>query len=45
MFQSGIDYSDVYQKKTSTSRQLLQTEGTKVGRSIDPNFWINYLKN
>ena len=45
MSQSGIDYSDVYQKKTSTSRQLLQTEGTKVGRSIDPNFWINYLKN
>lgn len=45
MTKNGVDYSDVYEKKTESSRQLLQTEGTEVGRSADKDIWVNYLNN
>lgn len=45
MTKNGIDYSDVYMCKTESSRQLLQTEGTEIGRAADKNIWVNYLDN
>ena len=45
MTKSGIEYNDVYVCKTESSRQLLQTEGTEVGRAYDKDIWVNYLNN
>ena len=45
MTKNGINYSDVYENKTHESRQLLQKEGTEVGRESNPNIWIDYLDN
>jgi phosphomevalonate kinase len=45
MTKNHIEYKDVYEKKTESSRQLLQTEGTEIGRAFDKNIWINYLDN
>ena len=45
MTKSGIEYNDVYVCKTESSRQLLQTEGTEVGRAFDKDIWVNYLNN
>jgi hypothetical protein len=45
MTKNGIEYDDVYLRKTESSRQLLQTEGTEVGRNFDKDIWINYLDN
>jgi dephospho-CoA kinase len=42
---NGINYSDVYETKTESSRQLLQKEGTEIGRTADKNTWVNYLDN
>jgi hypothetical protein len=42
---NNIEYDDVYKNKTSNSRQLLQIEGTEVGRTFDKNIWVNYLDN
>jgi hypothetical protein len=45
MTKNGVSYEDVYEEKTHESRMLLQKEGTEVGRSQDPNIWVNYLSN
>ena len=45
MTKSGVSYNDVYEEKTHESRMLLQQEGTEVGRTSDPNIWVNYLSN
>jgi hypothetical protein len=45
MTKNGISYNDVYEEKTHESRMLLQTEGTEVGRTNDPNMWVNYLSH
>jgi hypothetical protein len=45
MTKSGIEYNDVYIRKTEKSRQLLQTEGTEIGRNFDKDIWVNYLDN
>lgn len=45
MTKNNIDYSDVYETKTKSSRQLLQTEGTDIGRAFDKDIWINYFDN
>lgn len=45
MTKNGIEYDDVYLRKTESSRQLLQTEGTEVGRNFDKDIWVNYLDN
>lgn len=45
MTKNGILYSDVYENKTESSRQLLQKEGTDIGRAFDKNIWVNYLDN
>lgn len=45
MTKNGIDYSDVYETKSESSRQLLQTEGTEVGRAFDKDIWVNYFDN
>lgn len=45
MIKNGINYTDVYEMKTEHSRQLLQKEGTDIGRTFDKNIWVNYLDN
>jgi hypothetical protein len=45
MTKNNISYSDVYENKTSESRQLLQNEGTEVGREQDRNIWVKFLDN
>lgn len=45
MTKSGVSYNDVYEEKSHESRMLLQQEGTEVGRTSDPNLWVNYLSN
>lgn len=45
MSKNGINYSDVYECKTQESRQLLQNEGTEIGRTLDKNIWVKYLDN
>jgi phosphomevalonate kinase len=45
MTKNGISYEDVYINKTPESRQLLQREGTEIGRMQDKNIWIKYLNN
>lgn len=45
MTKNSIEYKDVYLRKTESSRQLLQTEGTEVGRNFDKDIWVNYLDN
>lgn len=45
MTKNNINYADVYESKTQESRQLLQNEGTEVGRNMDKNIWVNYLDN
>lgn len=45
MIKNSINYTDVYEMKTEHSRQLLQKEGTDIGRTFDKNIWINYLDN
>lgn len=45
MTKNGIEYNDVYLRKTESSRQLLQTEGTEVGRNFDKDIWVKYLDN
>ena len=44
MTKHGISYSEVFEQKTSESRQLLQNIGT-YERTIDSNIWVNYIKN
>lgn len=44
MVQHGLSYNDVYETKTSATRQLLQTTGTEQGRNtIDKDIWLKYL--
>lgn len=45
MTKNNIPYNDVYENKTSISRQLLQKEGTDIGRKKDKDIWIRYLNN
>lgn len=45
MTKNAIEYNDVYLRKTESSRQLLQKEGTEVGRTADKDVWVNYLDN
>ncbi len=45
MTKNNISYSDVYENKTPESRQLLQNEGTEVGREQDRNIWVKFLDN
>lgn len=45
MTKYNIKYDDVYKNKTAYSRQLLQKEGTDVGRTQDKNMWVNYISN
>lgn len=45
MTKNNISYSDVYENKTPESRQLLQREGTEVGRGQDSNIWVKFLDN
>lgn len=45
MTKNNISYSDVYENKTPESRQLLQNEGTEVGREQDCNIWVKFLDN
>jgi len=45
MTKNNITYNDVYENKTSISRQLLQEEGTDIGRKKDKDIWIRYLNN
>lgn len=45
MTKNGIEYDDVYLRKTESSRQLLQIEGTEVGRTADKDIWVNFLDN
>jgi dephospho-CoA kinase len=45
MTKNNISYNDVYENKTPESRQLLQNEGTEVGRMQDRNIWVKYMDN
>lgn len=45
MTKNNVSYSDVYENKTPESRQLLQSEGTEVGRSYDKDIWVKFLDN
>lgn len=45
MTKNNINFSDVYESKTKESRQLLQNEGTEVGRNTNKDIWVNYLSN
>jgi len=45
MTKNAIGYNDLYLRKTEKSRQLLQTEGTEVGRTADKDIWVNFLDN
>lgn len=45
MTKNNISYHDVYEEKSQESRQLLQKEGTDIGRKSDVNIWVNYLSN
>lgn len=45
MTKNNIEYDDVYERKTEFSRQLLQKEGTEIGRNINKNVWIDYFEN
>jgi hypothetical protein len=45
MTKNNISYTDVYENKTSVSRQLLQKEGTDIGRKKDKDIWIRYIDN
>lgn len=45
MTKNNISYHDVYEEKSQESRQLLQKEGTDIGRKLDVNIWVNYMAN
>lgn len=46
MTKQCISFSDVYERKTDTTRTLLQMEGTELGRNVfGKDIWINYLQN
>jgi hypothetical protein len=45
MTKNNIVYDDVYKNKTSFSRELLQKEGTDIGRVNDRNIWVKYMSN
>jgi phosphomevalonate kinase len=47
MTKKGIRFNDIYVKKTSETRRLLQIEGTEEGRnsSLGADIWVKYLDN
>ena len=47
MTKKGIMFNDIYVKKTSETRRLLQIEGTEEGRnsSLGADIWVKYLDN
>ena len=45
MSKNDVEYDDVYENKTPESRQLLQKEGTEIGRKEDKNIWVKFLSN
>jgi len=46
MTKRGISYEDVFVKKNKITRELLQKEGTELGRDIfGKDIWIQYYQN
>jgi phosphomevalonate kinase len=46
MTKKGISYEDVFVKKNKKTRELLQKEGTELGRDVlGKDIWIQYYQN